>query len=128
VVLHLFSAVTAFPGAYSIVGMGAVVTETTHGLLSAISISVEDNIYSALEKIASNDFSILPVVAPDDHSQLLGVSTLCNEVIDIPPSIMGGDPHRLFREAMTCSQSMFVIVILIEILVMKKHLGRIKIS
>jgi CIC family chloride channel protein len=36
VVHHLFPAVTASPGAYSIVGMGAVVAATTHGPLSAI--------------------------------------------------------------------------------------------
>jgi CBS domain-containing protein len=32
-------------------------------------------IYNALEKITSKDFSILPVVAADDHSRLLGVLT-----------------------------------------------------
>ena len=36
VVHHLFPAVTASPGAYSIVGMGAVVAATTHGPLTAI--------------------------------------------------------------------------------------------
>jgi CIC family chloride channel protein len=41
----------------------------------AVTVSVDDNIYTALEKITSKDFSILPVVAPDDHSQLLGVLT-----------------------------------------------------
>jgi CIC family chloride channel protein len=41
----------------------------------AVTVSVDDNIYTALEKISSKDFSILPVVAPDDHSQLLGVLT-----------------------------------------------------
>jgi CBS domain-containing protein len=40
-----------------------------------VAVSVDDNIYNALEKITSKDFSILPVVAPDDHSQLLGVLT-----------------------------------------------------
>ena len=40
-----------------------------------VTVSVDDNIYNALEKITSKDFSILPVVAPDDHSQLLGVLT-----------------------------------------------------
>jgi CIC family chloride channel protein len=40
-----------------------------------VTISVDDNIYNALEKITAKDFSILPVVAPDDHSQLLGVLT-----------------------------------------------------
>jgi CIC family chloride channel protein len=38
-------------------------------------VAIDDNIYSALEKITSKDFSILPVVALDDHSQLLGVLT-----------------------------------------------------
>jgi CIC family chloride channel protein len=40
-----------------------------------VTVSVDDNIYNALEKITSKDFSILPVVASDDHSQLLGVLT-----------------------------------------------------
>ena len=38
---HLFPEVTASPGAYSIVGMGAVVSGTTHGPLSAILILFE---------------------------------------------------------------------------------------
>ena len=41
VVHHLFPNVTASPGAYSIVGMGAVVSATTHGPLSAILILFE---------------------------------------------------------------------------------------
>ncbi len=41
VVHHLFPEVTASPGAYSIVGMGAVVSGTTHGPLSAILILFE---------------------------------------------------------------------------------------
>ena len=41
IVHHLFPAVTASPGAYSIVGMGAVVAATTHGPLSAILILFE---------------------------------------------------------------------------------------
>jgi CIC family chloride channel protein len=41
VVYHLFPEVTASPGAYSIVGMGAVVSGTTHGPLSAILILFE---------------------------------------------------------------------------------------
>lgn len=36
VVHHLFPSVTASPGAYSIVGMGAVVSATTHGPLTAL--------------------------------------------------------------------------------------------
>ena len=38
---HIFPEVTASPGAYSIVGMGAVVSGTTHGPLSAILILFE---------------------------------------------------------------------------------------
>jgi CIC family chloride channel protein len=38
---HLFPGITASPGAYSIVGMGAVVAATTHGPLSAILILFE---------------------------------------------------------------------------------------
>ncbi len=41
VVHHLFPEATASPGAYSIVGMGAVVSGTTHGPLSAILILFE---------------------------------------------------------------------------------------
>lgn len=41
VVHHLFPNVTASPGAYSIVGMGAVVSATTHGPLAAILILFE---------------------------------------------------------------------------------------
>jgi CIC family chloride channel protein len=41
VVHHLLPAVTADPGAYSIVGMGAVVAATTHGPLTAILILFE---------------------------------------------------------------------------------------
>ena len=41
VVHQLFPAVTASPGAYSIVGMGAVVSATTHGPLSAMLILFE---------------------------------------------------------------------------------------
>ncbi|UCD86622.1 MAG: chloride channel protein [Desulfobacterales bacterium] len=41
VVHHIFPEVTASPGAYSIVGMGAVVSGTTHGPMSAILILFE---------------------------------------------------------------------------------------
>ena len=41
VVHHLFPTVTASPGAYSIVGMGAVVSATTHGPLAAMLILFE---------------------------------------------------------------------------------------
>ena len=37
-----------------------------------VTVSVDDNLYDALEKITSKDFSILPVVAPDDRSRLVG--------------------------------------------------------
>ena len=40
-----------------------------------ITISLDDNLYNALEKITLEDFSILPVVSPDNPSQLLGVLT-----------------------------------------------------
>ena len=40
-----------------------------------VTISLDDNLYNALEKITSKDFSILPVVSPDDASKLLGILT-----------------------------------------------------
>jgi len=40
-----------------------------------ITISLDDNLYNALEKITSKDFSILPVVSPEDSSKLLGILT-----------------------------------------------------
>lgn len=40
-----------------------------------VTVSLEDNLYDALERITSRDFSILPVVYPDDHSRLAGVLT-----------------------------------------------------
>jgi CIC family chloride channel protein len=40
-----------------------------------VTVSVEDNLYNAMEKITSKDFSILPVVSPSTQSQLLGVLT-----------------------------------------------------
>ncbi len=40
-----------------------------------VTVSVDENVFNALEKITLKDFSILPVVAPDDHLQLLGVLT-----------------------------------------------------
>jgi len=40
-----------------------------------VTISTDDNLYNALEKITFKDFSILPVVSPDDPSQLIGVLT-----------------------------------------------------
>jgi CIC family chloride channel protein len=38
-----------------------------------VTISLDDNLYDALEKITLRDFSILPVVSPDNPSQLMGV-------------------------------------------------------
>ena len=40
-----------------------------------VTISLDDNLYNALEKITSKDFSILPVVSPEDPSKLLGILT-----------------------------------------------------
>jgi CIC family chloride channel protein len=40
-----------------------------------VTISADENLYSALNLISFKDFSILPVVAPDDTSRLLGVLT-----------------------------------------------------
>ena len=40
-----------------------------------ITISVDENVFNALEKITLKDFSILPVVATNDHSKLLGILT-----------------------------------------------------
>ena len=40
-----------------------------------VTVSLEDNLYNALEKVTSKDFSILPVVSPDDSSKLLGILT-----------------------------------------------------
>ncbi len=43
--------------------------------LDVVSISTDDNLYNALEKITFKDFSILPVVSTDDPTQLMGVLT-----------------------------------------------------
>ncbi len=43
--------------------------------LEVVTISLDDNVYDALEKITPKDFSILPVVSPDDPSQLVGILT-----------------------------------------------------
>ncbi len=40
-----------------------------------VTISVDDNIYNALKQITLRDFSILPVVSPNNSLQLLGVLT-----------------------------------------------------
>jgi len=43
--------------------------------LNVVTVPIDDNLYSALEKITSKDFSILPVVDKDNPSILLGVLT-----------------------------------------------------
>ncbi|MCP4682815.1 MAG: chloride channel protein [Desulfobacterales bacterium] len=43
--------------------------------LDVVTVSLDDNVYDALEKITPKDFSILPVVSPDDPSQLVGIVT-----------------------------------------------------
>ncbi len=40
-----------------------------------VTVSLDDNLFEALEKITFKDFSILPVVSPDDPSELVGVLT-----------------------------------------------------
>jgi CIC family chloride channel protein len=40
-----------------------------------VSVTTDDNLYDALQKITSKDFSILPVVSPDDGTRLEGVLT-----------------------------------------------------
>lgn len=42
---------------------------------NVVTVSLDDNLYDAMEKITSKDFSILPVVSPRTQSQLLGVLT-----------------------------------------------------
>lgn len=61
----------------------AIFDENLKGLVVAkdiatsdvVTISTDDNLYNALEKITFKDFSILPVVSPDDSAQLMGVLT-----------------------------------------------------
>ncbi len=43
--------------------------------LDVVTISMDDNLYNALEKITFKDFSIIPVVSPDDPTKLTGVLT-----------------------------------------------------
>jgi CIC family chloride channel protein len=38
-----------------------------------ITVSLDDNLYTALEKISRKDFAVLPVVSPDDSGLLMGV-------------------------------------------------------
>lgn len=40
-----------------------------------VTISIDDNLYNAMERITLRDFSILPVVSPHNPSQLLGILT-----------------------------------------------------
>ena len=40
-----------------------------------VTVSSEDDLYTALEKISPKDFSTLPVVSPDDLHQLVGIVT-----------------------------------------------------
>ena len=42
---------------------------------NVVTVSLDDNLYNAMEKITLKDFSILPVVSPSTQSQLLGVLT-----------------------------------------------------
>jgi CIC family chloride channel protein len=40
-----------------------------------VTVSLDDNLYDALERITSDDYSLLPVVSPDNPSKLRGVLT-----------------------------------------------------
>ena len=40
-----------------------------------VTVTIEDNLSTALEKITADDFSLLPVVSPDNEAQLLGIVT-----------------------------------------------------
>jgi len=55
--------------------------------------------------------------------------TLCNEVLDVPHLLMGDEPTTIGQRSgeVFIEICIFVIVVLIEILVMKKLLRRIKI-
>ena len=57
------------------------------------------------------------------------VLTLCNEVLDVPHLLMGDEPTSIDQRSgeVLVEICIFVIVILLEILVMRKLLGRIKI-
>ncbi len=43
--------------------------------LDVITVSYDDNLYDALEKITLKDFAVLPVVSPDDPLRLVGILT-----------------------------------------------------
>jgi len=57
------------------------------------------------------------------------VLTLCNEILDVPHLLMGDEPTTIGQRngEVFVEICIFVIVVLIEILVIKKLLGRIKI-
>ena len=40
-----------------------------------VTVTIEDNLDTALNKITAEDFSILPVVSPDDPLKMLGILT-----------------------------------------------------
>jgi len=40
---------------------------------NVVTVSSDDNLYTALEKISRKDFSTMPVVSPDDSAELIGV-------------------------------------------------------
>jgi CIC family chloride channel protein len=40
-----------------------------------VTVTLQDNLYDSLEKITQQDFSILPVVSPENPSQLVGILT-----------------------------------------------------
>ncbi len=40
-----------------------------------VTVSLDDDLYNALQKITLKDFSLLPVVSPDDPAELVGVLT-----------------------------------------------------
>ncbi|MDX2499269.1 MAG: chloride channel protein, partial [Deltaproteobacteria bacterium] len=40
---------------------------------NVVTVSSDDNLYTALEKISRKDFSTMPVVSPDDPAELIGV-------------------------------------------------------
>ena len=42
---------------------------------NVVTVSADDNLYTALEKISRYDFSTLPVVSPNDPTQLVGIVT-----------------------------------------------------
>jgi len=45
---------------------------------NVVTVTTEDNLYLALERISLKDFSVMPVVSPDDHLKLEGVLTRRN--------------------------------------------------